>query len=319
MRRPARTLPALLLLAAILGCMAFRPGPARPAAAAPLFRTADEARAFVVARVLAAERIEPALDVYVSTYWRTGDEGPQFLVADPERELRLAESFAEHRFHREAMVHLENLVTYHAGSPQARVAAKRLAACRTRTLLGLVPPESPIFELDGELRVPATSGSRLAEGVDLDRLLARLHEPFLLPAPAGTASAVVGRVDEHGECRYEAPVAAPSGGPAWRLPPGCRSLHAAERQAKRALLDRHLDGHPEASPFQARLTEALVYLGYVDEARERAHRRDESLPENPLGGDLQAIAADPAHPLSLDARWLLKLDQPPKTVLAATR
>src|SRR5688572_1673663 len=126
MSRHGRLAARLALLLAggfIFAILLRRSEPSGPQATEPCFLTRQEAYQYAIARLLAAERLDTAGDPYSSTFTRSyttlsGEKTDYFLVADPARELELAEGFAVHGFAREALSHYENLVAFHPDTPQ---------------------------------------------------------------------------------------------------------------------------------------------------------------------------------------------------------
>src|SRR5262245_154331 len=169
----------LLILAGIVCVVVSRRSAQEASHARPGFSTRDEALQSVIARLLAAERLDTAGDPYTSTFTReyetvAGVKTQYFLVADAARELELAQGFEAQGFDREALAHYENLISYHGASPQAAIARERREGCRKKTVLGLVAPMSIVFR-DPEGRHFVPVGAACPAKPNLDRI----EEPYL--------------------------------------------------------------------------------------------------------------------------------------------
>jgi hypothetical protein len=332
----------LLLLAAVSGLLTLPKAKEAAVPAGPCFATRAEALDYVTTRILAAESLDGAGDPYSSTFTRSyetvsGEKADYFLVADAARELELAEGFEARGFGREALAHYENLLAFHAGSPQGAVARGRVEACRKKTVLGLVPPMSVVFrDSQGRYFVPAAAASAGKPSLD------RIEEPYLerFSALKGPFLAV-GFIDDAGSIvlsREETPdptepavvfpkrailvpesEGAVSSGRDYYLLYRGESLFASERLAKGHLFAEFLGlaGPPtQTDPVECRrAADALVYLGRCDDARKIRAALGDPIPPNPLDTRADDLAADPRSPLHLDALWRLRIRDNPRFVL----
>ena len=131
---------------------------------------------------------------------------------------------------------------------------------------------------------------------------------------------VVGCVDDIGNLltegnerqEFSPPGASASARSYYLIPSEARSLFDAERLAKARLFEGLEGRHLHLDTPETRLAaEAMIYLGLVD--RGRALLDEIGVPvETPLKGLLTPLANDPAHPLALDAVWLLRLRDNPR-------
>ena len=307
---------AILALAALIGC----PGePQSPATHEFCFQTPEEARLYALTRIRFVPAAEDAADAYSATFPRSyttilGQTEHSYLVDTAGRELALAEGFMAHGFAREALVHYRNLLIYYPESDEGRIAGERYKTCRDQTVLGLVAPLSPILQDSKKNRyVPATRTPPLEPTLD------RIHEAYLGPAASVPgALTVVGFVDDEGAlAQGKNPPGTFSGG--WKyqgviardrlfywIPEGAKTLFDVERIAKERIPER---------PLNPAAIEALIYSGNPSEGLARLEHLGVEPPPDPLAGDLAAVAADPNHPLRLDALWALKaLDNPSFTL-----
>ena len=335
-----RTVALGLIASALLGCPRHE---TPPPAAGPrlLFRTAEEARAYILARILAVENAPDAGDLYAGTLVRSyktldGNVTHHYLVAEPARELALAEGFQAHGFVKEALAHYENLVAYFPETAEGKRACERVVECRRATVLSLVEPMSVVVEGEmGERCVPASG--RFPDNLDLKRI----QDPLLTPALADSPLEVVGFIDDAGGIVAEEgglrilrkkiveakePLgegslildhkgAVHAGRGYYGLESGSRTLFEEERRAKASLLRDRLEKAADDAA-RRRLAEDFLYVGCRAEAAEILEGMGESLPPNPLDGDLAALAARPDHPLALDALWLLKVRDNPRFTLS---
>jgi hypothetical protein len=333
MPKKARALPLLVLaLAAPAALLFLKPAAPPPARPKPLcFQTAGEALAFATARILAQPGAAEAGNPYASTYTRAyttahGQTTHHFLAHPPERELELAEGFLAHGFGREALVHLENLLTYYADSPQARAARDLRPQALDASVLGLAEPLTVVAQdEDGSRLVAGTRPPLRTPALD------RIQDPYLDPALFTGELTVAGFVDDTGNLvitsegarRELAPPSAPGvvarSRTFFRLPPGARSLWEAEQTAKARLFEKLPEtlGPPSranADPYR-RAAQAMIYLGFVQDARGILEKIGEPA-ASPLTGNLEAIAADATSPLTLDARWLLRVKDNPRLTLS---
>jgi hypothetical protein len=328
-----RAAAILILASALQGCPSPKTSPPEP-----LFKTEGDARAYILARLLASEEDPGPGDPYASTLVRRyttleGVTSLYYLVDEPARELALAEGFQAHGFTREALAHYENLVAYHPKTPEGRRALERIDGCRRATVLGFVEPMSVVVDdLAGQRRIPASG--RVSEKAQS----ARIQDPWLnwFGLPLKEPLEAVGTVDDAGgiiaQTRGPRPVKAIEG-PLKDIvfdsdgvvasnrryclvDPDARTLFEAERKAKAGLVRGRMNKVGEAASLR-RAAEDLLYLGFRSEAAEILENLGESLPPNPLDGDLATLLAQPGHPLALDALWLLTLRDHPRFTLAS--
>lgn len=333
----------LLLAAIVSGHIAFRPSKSRSPRGFPCFQTRDEALDYVIARILAAEHLDVMGDPYASTFARSyislaGEKTDYFLVDEPARELELAQGFEHVGFTREALAHYENLLAFHADSPEGAAARIRIDACRKKTVLGLVPPMSVVF-CDAQGRFFARAAAKTASPLALDHI----EDPYLeLFADLKGPLRAVGFVDDAGSIIRSpeipsdpdtAPVFLPNGeesdpatlgavasGREYYALYTATSLFGAERLAKASLFSEYLGlaGPPVQSKAAEcrRAADALLYLGRRDDARKIRAALGDPIPPTPLETRGDAIAADPRSPLHLDALWKLHLEHSPRFVLS---
>ena len=321
-----------LVASVLLGCPRQETPP--PPAAGPrlLFKTPDEARAYILTRILAVEEAPDAGDLYAGTLFRryttlNGETTCLCLVGEPARELALAEGFQAHGFAREALAHYENLIAYHGGTQEGQRARERIDECRRATVLGLVEPLTVVVQDGkGDRYVAASSalGGKPAGERLQDPLLERgegLQGPFMA---VGFIDDAGGIIAEGNSPLVEDPIYRPkserrgslsTGRVHFRLDSGAKTLFEAERLARARLL-RERAGKAPDDASRRRLAEDFLYVGCRAEAAEVLEGLNESLPPNPLDGDLAALAAQPDHPLCLDALWLLKARDNPRFALS---
>ena len=96
-----------------------------------LFRTPDDARRYIIARILGVDEAEtvPVGDPYASTFTRrytsaTGEVTEYVLAADPARELALAEGFLACGFAREALAHAVNAAAFYPDTAEGAKARR---------------------------------------------------------------------------------------------------------------------------------------------------------------------------------------------------
>ncbi|HXX92254.1 MAG TPA: alpha-2-macroglobulin family protein [Planctomycetota bacterium] len=328
-RNAARIGLAVLVLAGAGTCLRSRLTPSTPGprgdSGRTLFPTVEDARRYALARLEATQGTAFAGDPYSSTFTRrlalrTGATLDYYLVESPARELELAEGFLKHGFGREALAHLDTVITFHPGTPEADRARARIEEFRQSTVLGLVWPLSSIVaDAAGFHYVPASVAA--PSPPTLERIQeAWLGSPVRLEGPL----TVIGTVDEAGQFL----VRKEDGGIEPDVPPArfessapgissrerlyyrirkARSVFELEADAKRELLET-MGGSALSDPGRLRrIADAYLYAGLQDQAAALAARACLP-PVDPAASTLPSA-------LGLDTLWTQAAEDHPSFTL----